>query len=201
MASSLVTQLRSQNSVARTRPVRLVIKPLLAISVNVRSKAPSVLRTVEAGQDGIFLTLEEPTAGMRKAAAAVGIYETEYGKFQNILMSIDDLFAGKKPHMPWGGPVGFQEGQDRAARVAGRARLQCARWQEKICRAAGSGAQQGAGAATDAQAHEGQEGQREGEGAPGVRRLLDPAPLAGAKSAVAAVKPSVLHLSVVAGIA
>lgn len=51
---------------------------------------------------GIFLTLTPPTKGMVAEAAAAGFYKTEYGSYQKIqIITIQDLFDGKKPHMPW----------------------------------------------------------------------------------------------------
>ncbi len=56
----------------------------------------------EKAKIGIFLTLEDVTIGMKTAAAKAGFYETEYGKFEKIqILTVQDLFDGKKPHMPW----------------------------------------------------------------------------------------------------
>lgn len=56
----------------------------------------------EKAKIGIFLTLEDPTTGMKTAAAKAGFYETEYGKFEKIqILTVEDLFDGKRPHMPW----------------------------------------------------------------------------------------------------
>lgn len=68
--------------------------------------------TVEADRAkmGIFVTLEEPTTGMRRAASGVGFYETEYGKFEKIqIVTIKELFEGKKLSMPWIDPSAFRK--------------------------------------------------------------------------------------------
>jgi hypothetical protein len=68
--------------------------------------------TVEAenAKMGIFLTLEDPTTGMRLAATRAGFYETEYGKFEKMqILTVEDLFEGKRPHMPWIDPSVFKK--------------------------------------------------------------------------------------------
>jgi site-specific DNA-methyltransferase (adenine-specific) len=68
--------------------------------------------TVEAerAKMGIFVTLEDPTTGMRTAALRAGYYETEYGKYEKIqILTVEDLFDGKKPHMPWVDPSVFKK--------------------------------------------------------------------------------------------
>jgi DNA modification methylase len=52
---------------------------------------------------GVLLTLEDPTTTMRKEAAAAGFYKTEMqGDFARIqILTIEDLFDGKRPHTPW----------------------------------------------------------------------------------------------------
>ncbi len=57
---------------------------------------------------GLFITLAEATARMRKEAASSGVLDTPfgapatlYGKFARLqILTIEDLFAGKKPAMP-----------------------------------------------------------------------------------------------------
>ena len=71
-----------------------------------------LLGTVEADRAkmGVFLTLEDPTTGMRTAALRAGYYETEYGKFEKIqILTVEDLFDGKRPHMPWIDPSVFKK--------------------------------------------------------------------------------------------
>jgi site-specific DNA-methyltransferase (adenine-specific) len=56
----------------------------------------------EKAKLGVFITLTEPTAPMKKEAITAGFYETEYGQFAKIqILTIEELFAGKRPHMPW----------------------------------------------------------------------------------------------------
>jgi site-specific DNA-methyltransferase (adenine-specific) len=57
----------------------------------------------ERAKVGVLLSLEDPTTTMRKEAAAAGFYKTEMlGDFPRIqILTIDDLFDGKKPHLPW----------------------------------------------------------------------------------------------------
>ena len=64
----------------------------------------------EKAKIGVFLTLEDPTTGMRTAAAKAGFYETEYGKYEKIqILTVEDLFDGKRPHMPWVDPSVFKK--------------------------------------------------------------------------------------------
>lgn len=47
---------------------------------------------------------------MRKEAVKAGFYETEYGKFPKIqILTIEELFAGKKIEMPWLDPTAFKK--------------------------------------------------------------------------------------------
>jgi site-specific DNA-methyltransferase (adenine-specific) len=56
----------------------------------------------EKAKLGVFITLAEPTAPMKKEAITAGFYKTEYGQFAKIqILTIAELFAGKRPHMPW----------------------------------------------------------------------------------------------------
>ena len=64
----------------------------------------------EKAKLGVFLTLEDPTTGMRTAATKSGFYETEYGKYEKIqILTVEDLFDGKRPHMPWVDPSVFKK--------------------------------------------------------------------------------------------
>jgi site-specific DNA-methyltransferase (adenine-specific) len=56
----------------------------------------------EKAKMGVFVSLEPPTKPMVTAAVSAGIYETPYGKFPKIqIVTIHDLFEGRKPLMPW----------------------------------------------------------------------------------------------------
>ncbi len=62
---------------------------------------------------GLFVKLAKPTAPMKKEAASSGVLDTEFGKFARLqILTIEDLFAGKKPAMPPEDPAAFK----RAAR-------------------------------------------------------------------------------------
>jgi hypothetical protein len=50
------------------------------------------------------------TTGMRTAAAKADFYQTEHGKYEKIqFLTIEDLFDGKRPHMPWVDPSVFKK--------------------------------------------------------------------------------------------
>lgn len=72
-----------------------------------------LIATIEREQAkvGIFLTLEDPTTRMRTEASAAGRYKTEFlGDFPRIqILTIEDLFAGKQPHLPWVDPSVFKK--------------------------------------------------------------------------------------------
>lgn len=56
----------------------------------------------EGAKMGVFVTLTPPTQPMKTRAVAAGFYETEYGQFSKIqILTIEDLFKGQRPHMPW----------------------------------------------------------------------------------------------------
>ena len=64
----------------------------------------------EAAKMGIFVTLAPPTKPMVTRAAAAGFYKTDYGSFAKIqILTIEDLFNGQKPHMPWIDPSVFKK--------------------------------------------------------------------------------------------
>ena len=47
---------------------------------------------------------------MIKEAITAGYYETEYGQFPKIqILTIGQLFAGQRPHMPWIDPSAFRK--------------------------------------------------------------------------------------------
>ena len=67
----------------------------------------------EKAKLGLFLTLAEPTTPMRTEAVRAGFFETPYGKFPRLqILTIADLFEGRKPQIPWPDPAAFS----RAAR-------------------------------------------------------------------------------------
>ena len=59
---------------------------------------------------GLFVTLAKPTAPMKKEAASSGVLDTPFGKLARLqILTIEDLFAGKKPVMPPEDPAAFIE--------------------------------------------------------------------------------------------
>ncbi len=68
---------------------------------------------------GLFVKLAKPTAPMKKEAASSSVLDTEFGKFARLqILTIEDLFAGKKPAMPPEDPTAFK----RAAREEDKTR-------------------------------------------------------------------------------
>ena len=64
----------------------------------------------EGAKIGVFITLAQPTKPMRKEAVSSGFYETECGKFPKIqILTIEDLFAGKKLELPWLDTAAFKK--------------------------------------------------------------------------------------------
>jgi site-specific DNA-methyltransferase (adenine-specific) len=64
----------------------------------------------EKAKLGVFITLAEPTGPMRTEAIKAGFYETDYGKFPKVqILTIAELFAGKKPELPWLDPGAFRK--------------------------------------------------------------------------------------------
>ncbi|HVC51727.1 MAG TPA: restriction endonuclease, partial [Stellaceae bacterium] len=62
---------------------------------------------------GLFLTLNEPTREMSREAATAGFYETGGMRFPKLqILSVADIFAGRRPQVPFG----FTEGFKRAGR-------------------------------------------------------------------------------------
>ena len=58
---------------------------------------------------GLFVTLAKRTAPMKKEAASAGVLDTPFGKFALLqILTIEDLFAGKKPAMPPQDPAAFK---------------------------------------------------------------------------------------------
>ena len=60
----------------------------------------------EKAKVGVFVTLAEPTRNMKTEAAAAGFYDSpNHGRFPKIqILTIADLFAHQKPHLPWIAP-------------------------------------------------------------------------------------------------
>ena len=60
----------------------------------------------EKAKFGVFITLAEPTRPMKTEAAAAGFYESPlHGRFAKIqILTVEELFDGKKPHLPWIAP-------------------------------------------------------------------------------------------------
>ncbi len=68
---------------------------------------------------GLFIDLAKPTAPMKKVAASAGVLDTPFGKFARLqVLTIEDLFADKKPAMPPEDPAAFK----RAAREEDKTR-------------------------------------------------------------------------------
>lgn len=64
----------------------------------------------EDAKIGVFITLAPPTGPMTKEAVKAGFYETEYGKYPRLqILTIEDLFAGKKPDIPLVDPSVFKK--------------------------------------------------------------------------------------------
>jgi hypothetical protein len=64
----------------------------------------------EKAKIGVFITLAEPTRPMQTEAVKAGFYETPYGKYPKIqILTIEELFAGKKPHIPLIDPSIFRK--------------------------------------------------------------------------------------------
>ncbi len=64
----------------------------------------------EKAKIGLFITLTEPTKPMQTEAIKAGFYETSYGKYPKIqVLTIEELFKGKKPQLPWRDPASFRQ--------------------------------------------------------------------------------------------
>lgn len=64
----------------------------------------------EKAKIGVFITLAEPTKPMQTEAVQAGYYETPYGKYPKIqILTIEELFAGKKPQIPLIDPTAFKK--------------------------------------------------------------------------------------------
>jgi adenine specific DNA methylase Mod len=66
----------------------------------------------EKAKIGVFISLAEPTAPMKTEAVKAGFYETEFGKYPKIqILTIKELFEGKKPAIPLVDPTAFKKAQ------------------------------------------------------------------------------------------
>lgn len=75
----------------------------------------------EKAKIGVFITLAEPTAPMKTEAVKAGFYETEYGKYPKIqIITIKELFEGKKPSIPLIDPTYFKKAQTEQTSVQGK---------------------------------------------------------------------------------
>jgi site-specific DNA-methyltransferase (adenine-specific) len=70
----------------------------------------------ERAKIGVLVTLTDPTTTMRREASAAGFYDpggdqrwrdTRFEKIQ--ILTVEDLFDGKRPHMPWIDPSVFKK--------------------------------------------------------------------------------------------
>lgn len=72
----------------------------------------------EKAKIGIFITLAEPTSPMKIEAVKAAFYETPYGKFPKLqIFTIEELFAGNKPKLPWIDPTTFKKAAREASGV------------------------------------------------------------------------------------
>jgi DNA modification methylase len=72
----------------------------------------------EKAKVGIFITLAEPTNPMKVEAVKAGFYETPYGKFPKLqIYTVQELFAGVKPKLPWIDPTSFKKAAREASGV------------------------------------------------------------------------------------
>lgn len=65
---------------------------------------------VASAKIGVFITLSDPTKTMQTEAVKAGFYRTPYGRYPKIqLLTIAELFAGKKPNIPLVDPGAFKK--------------------------------------------------------------------------------------------
>lgn len=75
----------------------------------------------ENAKIGVFITLTDPTGPMKKEAVAAGFYETPYGKFPKLqILTIAELFDGKRPQMPWVDSSAFKKAKREATAKQGK---------------------------------------------------------------------------------
>jgi site-specific DNA-methyltransferase (adenine-specific) len=66
----------------------------------------------ENAKIGVFITLAEPSAPMKTEAVKAGFYETDYGKYPKLqILTIRELFEGRKPAIPLVDPTAFKKAQ------------------------------------------------------------------------------------------
>jgi site-specific DNA-methyltransferase (adenine-specific) len=65
----------------------------------------------ERAKIGVLLMMADPTTTMRREAFAAGFYESPlHGKFEKVqILTVEDLFDGKRPHLPWIDPSVFKK--------------------------------------------------------------------------------------------
>jgi site-specific DNA-methyltransferase (adenine-specific) len=64
----------------------------------------------EKARIGVFITLAEPTKPMHTEAVKAGYFETPFGKYAKIqILTIGELFAGKRPDIPLVDPSVFRK--------------------------------------------------------------------------------------------
>lgn len=64
----------------------------------------------EKAKIGVFVTLAAPTGPMQTEAVKAGFYEYDFGKVPKIqILTIEELFSGKKPQVPFGHTEGFKK--------------------------------------------------------------------------------------------
>jgi restriction endonuclease Mrr len=72
----------------------------------------------ERAKVGVFVTLTEPTAPMRTEAVKAGFYRTDYGEFPKLqILTIRELFDGRKPSIPLIDPTTFKKAAREATTV------------------------------------------------------------------------------------
>ena len=64
----------------------------------------------EKAKLGVLICLTEPTGPMKKEAIGEAFYKTEYSEYPKIqILTVEQLFAGKRPDMPWIDPTVFRK--------------------------------------------------------------------------------------------
>ncbi|KAB7739412.1 site-specific DNA-methyltransferase [Parvibaculum sedimenti] len=75
----------------------------------------------EKAKMGVFITLAPPTGPMIKEAASAGRYHTEYGEYPKIqILTIEQLFEGRRPEMPWIDPTVFKKAKRETKDTQGK---------------------------------------------------------------------------------
>jgi site-specific DNA-methyltransferase (adenine-specific) len=70
---------------------------------------------------GVFITLAEPTKPMLIEATKAGVFETDYGRYPRIqILTLAELFAGKKPHIPLVDPTAFKKAEKDSRATQGK---------------------------------------------------------------------------------